>query len=227
MTEELRRAAKITAKIPKPPRVDLRRDSAGRRAGIWKRGLKLSLLVLLALILTCGGLIWLGGRDELIEASVAVVPGNRVHRDGQPAARLAARLDKSLELYRSGRCRTIIVSGGLGRSRVDEARAMAAYLRARGVPERDIVIDSQGRNTWRTARFTAEYLKKNRLDGVIVVSQAFHVPRSALALKAAGCQRVGQASPDYWELRDIYSVLREIPANVVYWWRYYRAPNGA
>jgi len=221
MTEDLRRAVKLTAKIPRPPKLDGHRPSPGLWARIWKVSLRLSLLGLLALILTCGGLLWLGGQDRIIEAKVAVVLGNEVYRNGQPAPRLAARLDKSLELYRAGRCRTIIVSGGLSRGRVDEARAMAAYLRSRGVPGRNIVVDSQGHNTWRTARFTAEYLKKNKLDGVIVVSQAFHVPRSALALKVAGCQKVGQASPDYWEMEDIYSVLREIPANIFYWWRYY------
>lgn len=222
MTEELRRVAKITARIPATPKLSRLRASSAPWSRLWKMGFKLGLMGFLVLVLISGGLIWLGSRDRIIEARVAVVLGNQVYRNGQPAPRLAARLDRSLELYRAGRCRTIIVSGGIGRSRVDEATAMAAYLRAKGVPKRDIVIDSQGVNTWRTAIFTAEYLKKNNLDGVIVVSQAFHVPRSALALKAAGCQKVGQASPDYWEMGDIYSVLREIPANIVYWWRYYR-----
>lgn len=97
---------------------------------------------------------------------------------------------------------------------------MAAYLHSRGVPEKDIVIDSNGVNTWSTARFTSVWLKEHGRDGVIVISQHFHVPRSALALKSAGCSRVGQASPDYWEKDDIYSILREIPANLVYWWKY-------
>lgn len=222
MTEELRRVARLTAKKPTPPKMRFYRQAPGRRIRFLKFSAELLALSFLAILLTAGSLLWLGGRDKVIEARVAVVLGNEVRTDGSPAPRLAARLDKSLELYRAGRCRTIIVSGGLGRSRVDEATAMAAYLRARGVPARDIVIDSAGHNTWRTALFTAEYLKQNRLDEVIVVSQAFHVPRSALALKAAGCPKVGQASPDYWELRDVYSVLREIPANIAYWWRYYR-----
>lgn len=223
MTEELRRVAKITARRPAPPKLGRRPSSAAWSwARLWKTGLKLGLLGLLILALISVGLIWLGSQDRFIEARVAVVLGNEVYRNGQPAPRLAARLDKSLELYRAGRCQTIIVSGDVGLSQVDEATAMAAYLRAKGVPERDIVIDSQGANTWRTALFTAEYLKKNRLDGVIMVSQAFHVPRSALALKAAGCPKVGQAAPDYWEMMDIYSVLREIPANIFYWWHYYQ-----
>lgn len=221
MTEDIRRIVRITAKKPAPPKIDQFQKPSGYCARIFKIGFKIGLLSLSALILTCLCLIWLGGREQVFEASVAVVLGNQVYSDGRPAPRLAARLDKSLELYQRGRCHTIIVSGDKGFNRVDEARAMAAYLRSKGVPERDIVVDSTGFNTWQTALFTADYLQANGLEEVIAVSQAFHVPRSVLALKAAGCPKVGQAAPVYWELWDIYSVLREIPANIFYWWRYY------
>ena len=185
-----------------------------------KKWLKGGAAALLLVILAAGLLVWCGQRDKLIPAEVAVVLGNEVYRDGRPAPRLAARLDKSVELYRYGYCKTIIVSGGVGKSEVDEATAMAAYLKSKGVPEWDIVVDSTGVNTWHTALFTAEYLKKQRLDSVIVVSQAFHIPRSAMALKKAGCEQVGQASPSYWEWRDVYSTLREMAAIVFYWWQY-------
>lgn len=188
--------------------------------GLFKNFLKVGAAVLLMVILGAGGLLWWGQRDVLVPAEVAVVLGNEVYRDGRPAPRLAARLDKSVELYRYGYCRTIIVSGGVGRSRVDEAAAMAAYLKSKGVPEWDIVIDSQGINTWHTALFTAEYLKQRRLDSVIVVSQDFHILRSVMALKKAGCARVGQAAPDYRERADVYSTLREMAAIVFYWWKY-------
>lgn len=194
-------------------------ERPARRAAA-ARLLKLALAAL-ALPLVCGAaLLFWGGRDILIETDVAVVLGNEVYADGRPSPRLAARLDKSLELYRQGRVRTLIVSGGRGRSGVDEAEAMAAYLRRRGVPAKSLVVDSQGVNTWRTALFASGWLKENGRDGIIVVSQAFHIPRSSLALRAAGCRRVGQASPAYWEAGDIYSTAREIPANLVYWWKY-------
>lgn len=179
-----------------------------------------SLAGVLAMILMAGAILWSGHEDRLIKTQVAVVLGNEVYANGQPAPRLAARLDKSIELYRYGYCQTIIVSGGVGKSNVDEAVAMASYLKSKGVPEWNIVVDSQGVNTWRTAQFTADYLEAHHLESVIVVSQSFHIPRSAMALKKAGCQKVGQASPSYWEMGDIYSVLREIPALLVYWWKY-------
>ncbi|MDR2946860.1 MAG: YdcF family protein [Candidatus Adiutrix sp.] len=179
----------------------------------------LALLTLLAVLSGLALDAW-GRREALIPAEVAVVLGNEVYRDGSPAPRLAARLDKSVDLYRYGYCRTIIVSGGVGLSGVDEAKAMSAYLQSRGVPEWDIVVDSQGVNTWQTALFTAAYLEQHHLDSAIVVSQAFHTPRSAMALKKAGCENVGRAAPAYREWGDVYSIARELAAIVVYFFKY-------
>jgi vancomycin permeability regulator SanA len=186
-----------------------------------KKHLKKITVIAAALIILAMAALWYSGsRDRLIAAQVAVVLGNQVYANGQPSPRLAARLDKGLELYRNGTVKTIIVSGGIGKSQVDEAVAMAAYLTAKGLPRAAIVIDSNGVNSWKTAEFTAAWLQKNKLGGAIVVTQPFHVRRSVMALKAAGCPQVGWASPDYWEWRDIYSTLREIPAILVYWWKY-------
>lgn len=206
----------------------MKREAAAAKKSAGKRPIPFSLKTFakfclagfLALTLSGGALIFWGCREILIDADVAVVLGNEVYSSGKPSPRLAARLDKALDLYRSGKVKTLIVSGGVGLSGVDEATAMAAYLKARGVAPKSVVVDSRGTNTWNTARFTAAWLRENGRDGVIVVSQHFHVPRSALAMKAAGCPRVGQASPDYWEAWDVYSVFREIPANMFYWWRY-------
>ncbi len=177
-------------------------------------------ILVILVILTVAALLRFGSRDRLISAEAAVVLGTEVYASGQPSPRLAARLDKGLELYRAGTVKTIIVSGGMGKSRVDEARAMAAYLAAKGAPASAVIIDGDGANTWKTAQFAAAYLQKEGFTGIIAVSQAFHIHRSVMALKAAGCPEVGWVSPDYWEWRDIYATLREIPATILYWWRY-------
>lgn len=182
--------------------------------------LKILMAGTLMFIGSVGALLWYGCNDRIIPADVAVVLGNQVYSNGQPSPRLAARLDKSVELYKAGLCRTIIVSGGTGQSKVDEAVAMGVYLQAKGVPGWAVVVDSQGHNTWQTAQFTAGYLKKHHLKSVNVISQHFHLHRSVMALKAAGCENVGRAAPDYWEQSDFFSIAREVPANFVYWWKY-------
>ncbi len=101
-----------------------------------EKGLRVFLVALGLGVLAGGALVLAGSQDRLVAAEVAVVLGNQVYADARPAPRLAARLDKSLELYRGGYLKTIIVSGGVGKSRVDEAGAMAAYLKARGCRNR-------------------------------------------------------------------------------------------
>lgn len=160
-----------------------------------------------------------GLRERVFPADLAVVLGNEVYRSGRPAPRLAARLDRAVELYRQGLVKTVIVSGSVGKSGVDEAMAMREYLLQAGVPSGAIVADSSGADTRRTAIFTAAYMKEHSQSSAIAVSQFFHLPRTRLALGQEGVPQVGSASADYYELRDIYSTLRELPGYLAYWAR--------
>jgi uncharacterized SAM-binding protein YcdF (DUF218 family) len=54
------------------------------------------------------------------------------------------------------------------------------------------------------------------LRSAVVVTQYFHITRSRLALKQAGIQDVSSAHARFFEMRDIYSVLREVVALPVY-----------
>ncbi len=160
-----------------------------------------------------------GFKETLFAADAAVVPGNQVFPDGVPSRRLAARLDRAVALYRQGSCPVIIVSGGIGREGVDEAKAMASYLFRRGIPEHAVVIDSSGVNTAATARFAARWLSENNGSSIIVVSQFFHLPRTMLAMKKQGISSTGTARAEYHEWRDVFSVFRELPALAVYFFR--------
>ena len=152
-------------------------------------------------------------------ADAAVVPGNQVFPTGVPSPRLAARLEKALKLYNDGICPVIIVSGGIGKEGIDEAKAMASWLFQRGVPRSAVVIDSSGVNTAATARFASRWLGENNGSSIIVVSQFFHLPRTMLAIKKQGIPSIGAAYADYYEWRDIFSVFREVPALIAYYFR--------
>lgn len=145
---------------------------------------------------------------------LAVVLGNAVTPSGQPSPRLRARLDTAIALHRAGLVRRILVSGGIEPSGQDEARAMAAYLAAHGIPPAAILQDPHGDDTRATARNTAA------LPGgpgrVVAVTQWFHVPRTVLALRRAGIPHVSAAWPRFWEWRDAYSFLREAAALPAY-----------
>jgi uncharacterized SAM-binding protein YcdF (DUF218 family) len=151
-----------------------------------------------------------GLRDEIHLADVAIVPGNTVESDGQPSARLRARLDKTLELYRGGLFGHVIVSGGVGAEGFDEAEVMKRYLVSRGVPEERVIADGGGATTYLTARNAAEVMRRNGWGSALIVSQYFHIARTRLAVEGFGVRPVYSAHAEYFEPRDLYSVIREV-----------------
>jgi vancomycin permeability regulator SanA len=166
-------------------------------------------------------LIISGLHDDLGHADVALVLGNTVLPDGTPSARLRARLDKTLELYRAGYFPKIIVSGGMGKEGFDEAVVMRDYLIQHEIPPDRIITDSAGTTTYASARNTRQIAQQQHFNSVFVVSQYFHVPRSRLALERFGFQTVHSAHAHYVESRDLYSAPRELIGYVRYLFRHF------
>ncbi len=171
------------------------------RAGISSIGL---------LILSAGLISVAGSIDNIDRSDVAVVLGNTVNPDGKPSARLQARLDKTVQLYQQGVFKNTIVSGGLGKEGFDEAIVMKQYLVAHGLPATQIYVDSNGNNTYLTAKYTAQFMTEHKWQSAIAISQYFHLPRTKLALQRFGVKTVHTAHADFFELRDLYSTVREV-----------------
>ena len=183
--------------------------------------MKRKILIAIALLIAAPvvglfALLWSGLHDHLGHADVALVLGNTVNPDGTPSARLKARLDKTAELFRAGYFPKVIVSGATGKEGVPEGTAMKKYLVQAGIPEAAIIVDDQGVDTFASAENTARILKAENLKSVLVVTQYFHIPRSKLALSKFGIAPIYNAHPAYFEGRDIYSTLREVPAYLKY-----------
>lgn len=153
-----------------------------------------------------------GLSDEIAPADVIVVLGNKVEENGQPSDRLAARLGRTLELYRQGWANTILVSGGVDPRGQDEAKVMKAYLLERGVPAGRIISDNRGVNTWQSAVNSRHLAEEYGWRKVLVVSQFFHIPRAKSVLQKKGFREVYSAAPRWYEARDVYALGREVVA---------------
>jgi vancomycin permeability regulator SanA len=142
-------------------------------------------------------------------ADVGVVLGNKVNEDGSLSERLRQRLLCGLKLYQSGRVKTLIVSGGLGREGYYEGDKMRDFLLQNGVPRTAIVVDNHGDNTDATVRNTLRLQDSLHFRSVLVVSQFYHLTRTKMLFRERGFTSVSGASPAYFEARDAYSLLRE------------------
>ncbi|MFN7142245.1 MAG: YdcF family protein, partial [Myxococcota bacterium] len=92
-----------------------------------------------------------------------------------------------------------------------------AWLVARGVPRRHVLVDPEGWNTWQTARHTREILDREGLSTVVAVTSYYHLPRTELALTRVGVDAVGSRRATLlWEPRELWSLAREVPAMYAY-----------
>ncbi|MGC4013657.1 MAG: YdcF family protein [Luteolibacter sp.] len=181
-----------------------------KKLPVWlKRLLLVAGLSLALVIVGTLALVVIGLRDRPGRADVALVLGSKVELNGQPSLRLQSRLNKAVELYQAKRFPMILVSGGFGKEGYDEATVMRDYLVTHGVPEANILLDSDGVTTYASAKNTRAIADAHHFQSVYVITQYFHVPRSRLALERFHFQEIYSAHAEGFELRDIYSSVRE------------------
>jgi uncharacterized SAM-binding protein YcdF (DUF218 family) len=95
------------------------------------------------------------------------------------------RLMQALELYRLGYCEKIFITGGSGKifnQKHKESIILKDYLILLGIPESDIVIESQSKNTYENAVESAKILNPTENKNTyLLITSAYHMRR------AVGC----------------------------------------
>jgi uncharacterized SAM-binding protein YcdF (DUF218 family) len=123
-----------------------------------------------------------------------VVLGAAVWPDG-PSPTLRRRVAHGASLYHAGLGHVVICCGGLGRYPPTEARAMADLLLARDVPEHAIQLEDSSTNTRENLRFALPILETLGTDRIVIVSDAYHLPRAKLIARRLGLHATGHAPP--------------------------------
>jgi hypothetical protein len=108
-----------------------------------------------------------------------IVPGYTPDDAKEPLARVhpvaAARLDEAAALYREGKSRIVLVSGGNvspANTPYTEALTMKAYLLERGLPESAIVVEPCARHSTTNLRNAGRFMLKYHLRTALVVTSA-------------------------------------------------------
>lgn len=157
-------------------------------------------------------IIFDGLSDNGKNADLALILGNKVNEDGTLSKRLEMRLKTGVQLFKAGRVKRILVSGGLGKEGFYEGDKMKEFLLVNEIPDSLIIVDNLGNNTRASVENTLNLRKQIHFNSLIIVSQYFHVSRTKKLFRDKGFKNVSSASPDYFEWRDIYAVVREFPA---------------
>ena len=159
--------------------------------------LKLFLTLTLLGLLVFGALLGqvLGGAHDDIsgDPQVMVILGCQLH-DWGPSIMLRDRLDKALEYLEGHPEMVVVVSGGQGANEpTTEAQGMADYLEAHGVSRENMILEMQSHNTYQNLRFSAQCLRDAGIDigeGVVIVSNGFHLTRAKMLAGRAGYENV-------------------------------------
>ena len=85
------------------------------------------------------------------------------------------RIDATVELYKAGKIKHIVVSGDNSRKTYDEPTQMKADLIAAGVPANVIYLDYAGFRTWDSVVRMKEIFSQ---DSFTIISQRFHNERA-------------------------------------------------
>ena len=94
--------------------------------------------------------------------------------------RSSDRILQTINLYFKGRISKIIVAGGSGyliNNEEKESVHVKEFLLTLGIPEKDILIEDQSRNTFENAKNTANLYGNDSLSYLLITS-AFHMKRA-------------------------------------------------
>ncbi|MBN1145847.1 MAG: YdcF family protein [Anaerolineales bacterium] len=94
-------------------------------------------------------------------------------------------------LYKQGLAARILLSGGVldwSEQDTSPAEDMATLLEMMGVPPEALWLESESRNTYENALYSARILREKGVRRILLVTSASHMPRSLKLFQAQGLQ---------------------------------------
>jgi uncharacterized SAM-binding protein YcdF (DUF218 family) len=107
----------------------------------------------------------------------------------------ANRLTQSIELYKSGKVKKLLICGGSGHlfgEKASEGRKTLTFLLKMGIPREDILLEPKSRNTIENAQYAKRFLdeieNEINFNRVLLLTSNFHMYRSKRCFDKAGLE---------------------------------------
>jgi uncharacterized SAM-binding protein YcdF (DUF218 family) len=155
--------------------------------------------------------VWWASRQQSHASASAIVVMGAAQWNGKPSPVLKDRLDHAAALYRAGRAREIIVTGGKKPGdRVTQGVTGYDYLTGIGIPADAVKLENQGTNSYQELSAAANIVRQDRLTpDVLLVSDPYHSFRIAEIAGELGLK--AHVSPDQLG-SPLPSLMRETAA---------------
>lgn len=135
--------------------------------------------------------------EQEIHTADAIAVFGAAEYSGRPSPVYRARLDHAFDLFQRGVAPVVITTGGAGADpSFSEGGVGHDYLMKRGIPEANLIAETQGSDTAQSAERVGVILRTNHMHSCIAVSDAYHVFRIQKLLEHEGVQVYVAPRPD-------------------------------
>ena len=162
-----------------------------------KKIAKASLLILFILVVAAGLLAsriysFRNVRSDA-PADAAIVLGAAVWTT-QVSPVFRERINHGIDLYRNGKVRKLIFTGGQGNpGEPTESSAARRYALERGVPAHDILIEEKSHTTYENIVYAKQLTDAHGIKSVLIVTDPLHMKRAVVMAEDVGL--AAQPSP--------------------------------
>ena len=142
-------------------------------------------------------------------ADAAIVLGAAVWSSGvSPVFR--ERINHGIDLYRTGKVRKLIFTGGQGNpGEPTESAAARDYALQSGVPAQDILIEEKSHTTYENIQYAKQVADTHNIKRVLIVSDPLHMKRAVLMAQDVGLKADPSPTPStrYQSLKSQLGLL--------------------
>lgn len=189
---------------------------AAKSRKLWLLWLLLAVVCYIALVYR--GILRQASTDEARPADAIVVFGAAEYV-GHPSPVYKARLDHAAQLYHRGLAQLVITTGGPGDVRFNEGVVGREYLKRAGIPDSQLIAETQSSDTAQSARRVATIMRANGLKTCLAVSDAYHLFRIKKMLGREGLTVYVSPRPNsrpltFWKRQE--SAFHEIGSYTVW-----------
>ncbi len=116
--------------------------------------------------------------QSLAKAEVIVVLGYPSLDSNNISPIQKTRVDKAIQLYNNDYAKKILFSGGAVQNKFIEAETMKSYALKNGIPNENILIETESKNTEENIELCYNILAGKNISDIIVITSKYHTKRS-------------------------------------------------
>jgi len=166
-----------------------------RRKHVRSRTIAIGFALLVLYVVWTSWRIWTYDGSTGRWADAAIVLGASNWGD-KPSPVFVERIRHGVSLYKQGRVRKLIMSGGIGKGEdISLAETARGYATAQGVPASDIVMEPHSRITRENLVYSLAIAGKHNLGSFLIVSDPLHMFRSMRMARDLGMNAWPSATP--------------------------------